>query len=58
MDSLPLSHLGSTDIYILPYTQYINNNNLPCGTEKPTQYSFMTYMGKEYLKNNIIMSGA
>ena len=39
------------------YIQYITNNNLLCSTEKSTQYSFMTYMGKESLKNNNKMSG-
>jgi len=57
VDSLPLSHLRSTDIYTLLYIQYITNNNLLCSTEKSTQYSFMTYMGKESLKNNNEMSG-
>ena len=39
-----------TDVYTLLYIKQITNRNLLYSTENPTQYSVMTYMGKESKK--------
>ena len=38
------------DIYTLLYIKQITNNNLPYSTGNSSQYSVMTYMGKESKK--------
>ena len=38
------------DVYTLLYIKYITNKDLLCSTGNSTQYSVMTYMGKESKK--------
>ena len=38
------------DLYTLLYIKQTTNKDLPCSTENSTQYSVMTYMGKESKK--------
>ena len=42
-----LNWVIGTDIYTLPYIKQIINKDLLYSTGKSTQYSVMTYMGKE-----------
>ena len=38
------------DIHTLPYIKQITSKDLPCSTGNSTQYSVMTYTGKESRK--------
>ena len=43
--------LGDDDEYTLLYIKYVTKMGLLCSTGRSTQYSVMTYMGKESKKH-------
>ena len=48
-----LNWVVGTDIHILLYIKWITNKNLLYGTGNSTQYSVMTCVGKQSIKQQI-----